>query len=71
MLMMNSLCGMIDRRQAFSLISSRGYCQRSSPSQISDTPRAKFEPKQNLSSGFVEGSCVVVIPLYHGATDNH
>ena len=30
------------------------HCQRSSPSRISDMPRAGFEPAQNLSSGFVE-----------------
>ena len=47
-------CGMVDRRKAISLISSRDYCQRSSPSRISDTPRAGFEPAQNISSGFVE-----------------
>ena len=42
-------------------ISSRGYCQRSSPSRISDMPRAGDEPAQNLSSGSVEWSCAVVI----------
>ena len=52
---------MVNRRKAFSLISSRDHCQRSSPSRISDTPRAGFEPAQNLSSGFVEWSCAVVI----------
>ena len=61
MMMMNYFCGMVDRRKAFSLISSRDHCQRSSPSRISDTPLAGFEPAQNLSSGFVEGSCAVVI----------
>ena len=59
--LMNCYCGMVDRRKAFSLISSRDHCQRSSPSWISDTPRAGFEPAQNLSSGFVEWSCAVVI----------
>ena len=54
-------CGMVDRRKAFSLIFSRDHCQRSSPSRISDTPRAGFEPAQNLSSGFDEWSCSVVI----------
>ena len=44
-----------------SLISSRDHCQRSSPSRISDMPRAGFEPVQNLSSGFDEWSCAVVI----------
>ena len=44
--LLNCFCGMVDRRKAFSLIS---------------TPRAGFEPAQNLSSGLVEGSCAVVI----------
>ena len=61
MMMMNCSCGMVDRRKAFSLISSRDHCQRSSPSRISDTPRAGFEPVQNLSSDFVEWNCAVVI----------
>ena len=47
-------CGMVEPRKAFSLISSRDHCQRSSSSRISDTPRAGFEPAQNLSSGLVE-----------------
>ena len=54
MMMMNCFCGMVDRRKAFTLISSWDHCQRSSPSQIPDTPRAGFEPAQGLSSGFVE-----------------
>ena len=40
MKMMNCLCGMVDQRKPFSLISRTDYCQRFSPSQISDTPRA-------------------------------
>ena len=54
MMMMNRFCGMADRRKAFSFISRRDHCQRSSPSRISDTPRAGFEPAQNLSSDLVE-----------------
>ena len=54
MMMMNGFCGMVDRRKAFRLISSRDHCQRSLPSRISDTPQAGFEPAQNLSSGLVE-----------------
>ena len=54
MMMMNCYCDMVDRQKAFSLNSSRDDCQRSSPTRISDTPRAGFEPAQNLSSGFVE-----------------
>ena len=51
MMMMNCFCGMVDGRKAFSLISSRDHYQGSSPSRISDTPRAGFEPARNLSSG--------------------
>ena len=61
MMMMNSFCGIVDRRKVFRLISSRDQFQRSSPSRISDTPRAEFEPAQNLSSGLVEWGCAVVI----------
>ena len=51
MMMINCFCGMVDRRKAFSLVSSRDDCQRSSPSRISYTPRAGFEAAQNQSSG--------------------
>ena len=51
MMMMNCCCGMVDRRKAFSLISSQDHCQRSSPLWISDTPQAGFEPAQSLGSG--------------------
>ena len=37
------------------------HCQRSSPSQISDTPLAGFEPGQNLSLGLVKWSYAVVM----------
>ena len=47
-----------DRRKVFGLI---WHCQRTSSSRISDTPVAGFKVAQNLSSGFVEWSCVVVI----------
>ena len=50
MMMMNCFCGMVDRQKTFSLISSRDHCQRSSPSRISDTPQAGFEPAQKLCS---------------------
>ena len=60
-MMMNCFCGMVDRRKTFSLISSRDHSQRSSPSRISDTPRAGFELAQNLSSGLVEWNCAVGI----------
>ena len=61
MIMMNCFYGMVDRRKAFSLISSRHHYQRSSQSQIFDTPRAGFEPAQSLSLGLFEWSCAVVI----------
>ena len=66
-IMMNCFCCMVDRRKAFSLISNRDHCQSSSPTGISDTPRAGFEPAQNLSSGFAEWSCAVLIitTLWH------
>ena len=60
-MMLNCFCGTVYRRKAFSLISSRDHCQRFSPSRISDTPRTGFEPAQNVSSGFVEWICAVVI----------
>ena len=46
--------GMVDQQKAFSLISSRDHCQKSWPSQIFNTPRAGFEPAQNLNSNLVE-----------------
>ena len=54
-------CGMVDQRKALSLISSRDHCQRSSQSQISNTPQARFEPAQNLSLDLVVWSCAWVI----------
>ena len=51
MIMMNYFSRIVDRRKAFSLISSQDHCQRSSPSR---TTQAGFEPAQNLSSGFAE-----------------
>ena len=60
MMMMNCfVVWLTDKRH--SLISSQDHCQRSSPSRISDTPQAGFEPVQNLNSGFHEWSCAVVI----------
>ena len=56
MMMMNCFCGMTDRQKAFSLVFSQDHCQRSSPSWISDTPWARFELAQNLSSDLVEWS---------------
>ena len=61
LMMMNCFCGMVDQRKAFSLISSWDHCQRFLTLRISDMPQAGFEPAQNLSSGFVEWSCAVVV----------
>ena len=58
---MNCFRGMVNRRKAFSLHSSRDHCQRSSLLRISNTPREGFEPVENLSSGLVEWSRAVVI----------
>ena len=44
MMMMNCFCGMVDQRKALSLISNQDHCQRSSPSWISNTLQAGFEP---------------------------
>ena len=54
-------CGIGDRWKTFSLISSRDHCQSFSPSQIFDTRRAGLESALNLSSGFVELSCTIII----------
>ena len=59
--MMNCFCRTVDRRIESSFISSRDHCQSFSPSRISDTMRAGFETTQNLSSGFVEWTCAVVM----------
>ena len=54
-------CRMIDRRKAFSVISSRFRCQRFLLSRISETPWEGFEPARNLSSKLVEWRFAVVI----------
>ena len=65
-MMMNCFCRMVDRQKVFTLIPRRDHCHRCSASQISNTPRAGFEPPQNLGSGFVERSCAVVITTTTG-----
>ena len=60
-LMIHCFCGIVNRRKVFSLISRQNHCQRSWPTRISDTPQAGFESAQNLSSGLVEWSYVVMI----------
>ena len=54
-------------RKAFSLISSRDHCQRSSPSQISDMPPT--EPKFRLScdNNYTTAPHHGVTPLHHGS----
>ena len=44
MMMINCFRGMVEQRNAFSLVSSRDHCLRSSPSRISDTPQTGLEP---------------------------
>ena len=68
MMMMICFCGVVDQRKAFSLISSRIHCQRSSTSRFSDTPRAGFEPVQKPISGLTEWSCGVVVTHYTSAS---
>ena len=67
--LMNWFCGMVDQWKTLILVSSWNKCQRFSPLQIFDMPQAAFKNAQNLSTGFVELPCVVVItttPLHHG-----
>ena len=54
MMMMNCSCGTVDRRKAFSLISSQDTIARDTYHCESQTRRAGSEPAQNLSSGFVQ-----------------
>ena len=61
MMTMNVFCGMVNRQKVFSLISSQEHCQKSSPSQISNTLQAGFKLAQNLSSDYAELSCAVLI----------
>ena len=52
---------MVDQQKTLNFISGQNDCQKFSPSQISNMLQAGFEPALNLSSGFVEGSCAVMI----------
>ena len=61
MIIMNCFCGMVDWQNTCDFISSQYHFQRFSPSQNSDLPPARFEPVQNLSSGFDKWNCAVVI----------
>ena len=64
MIMMNCFCSMVDRRKAFSLISSLDHCQRSSPSRISDTAASRVwacaEPEFRLRWMKLCSSAVVI-----------
>ena len=62
-IVLNCFCSIVDRRKAFSLLSSQDHCQRSSPSQISDTLQAGFKPAQNLSWDSAEWSFSVAITI--------
>ena len=59
MIMMNCFCGMVDCQKEYSW----DHCQKFSPLRISSTLLAGFEPAQNMSLGFVESSCAVVITI--------
>ena len=63
MMMMKCFCDMVDWWNAFSLISSWNHCQRSSSLWILNKSWAVFKPAQNVSSGFNEWSCAVVITI--------
>ena len=63
MIRMKYLCGMVDRRKAFSLVSSRDHLHyRESP-----TPHDQdFEPAQNLSSGLALSEILTIANLDSG-----
>ena len=60
-LMLNCCCKIVDRRKTLSFAISRNDCKGISLSQTSDTMRAVVELVQGLSSGFIEGSCALVV----------
>ena len=63
MMMMNCFYGTVDRRKAFSLISSRGNCERSSPSRISDIVNLQA----NLPHREFQNGCPKVRRLLEGS----
>ena len=68
MMKVNCFCGMVVDKRHLALFSFGANFQRFSPSAISETPGAKFEPAQNMSSDFFEESCAVLIttkPWHH------
>ena len=60
MMMLNCFYGVVDRQKWCSFISNRSHYQRFSPLQISDTPPARFDPVQDLSSTLAKLGCTVV-----------
>ena len=63
MKMMNCFCGMIDQWKLFTIYFSQDHCQRFPPPQIFNTLQGEFEHALNLSSDFVDLSCVVVVTI--------
>ena len=63
-MMMNCFCVMVDRRKAFRPISSLSHCQRSSPSRISDTPRAGSGTDSNILKKRSLCLCLYLFFLY-------
>ena len=61
-MMMICFCGIFDRQKPFSFTSSQDHCQRSSTSRISNTPQARFELVQTLTSDLDEW-CAIVITI--------
>ena len=62
MMMMNCFCGMVDQWKAFHLNSSRHHCQRSSPSWISNMPRARFVQHCFMTSTWCQQQALDVDP---------
>ena len=58
--MINYFLGIVDRRNAFSLFPA-GTIVRHPHHRESPTRRERSEPVQNMSSGFAEQCCAVVI----------
>ena len=61
LILMNGFCGLVNQQMVFRLISSRDYCQRSSPLWTLGMPQTGFETALKLISGLVDWSCAVVI----------
>ena len=57
LMMMNCFCGMAHRGKTFTLTSNRDFYRRFSPSQISDTPQAGFEPAPEFRFCWISLCC--------------